>query len=230
MVFPLRDSVRTRRRPWATYTLIAVNFLVFFWEVAAGPSAYVLLNAFSVVPVRTLNPGFWLATAGWPLVTLVTSTFLHGSWAHVIGNMLYLWVFGDNIEDRLGPGRYLLLYALCGVLANVAHILANPLSAQPTIGASGAVAGVLGAYILTYPMARVLTLIPIGVVVPAIRVPAWVYLGLWFVVQLVSGLAPIWAREVTQTVAFWAHIAGFLSGIALVRLLRPPAGELLSER
>lgn len=219
MVLPLRDSVRTHKTPWVTYALIATNLAVFAAEVAGGPAVYRLLSMLAVIPVRILNPHVWILTFGWPLVTLLTSTFLHGSWTHVIGNMLYLWVFGDNIEDRLGRVRFFLFYVLCGVLANVAHVLANPTSRVPTIGASGAVAGVLGAYILSYPRARVLTLVPIGLIVPAVRVPAWAYLGLWFVLQLVSGLAPIWAQELTQTVAFWAHISGFLTGIALVRLL-----------
>ncbi len=219
MVLPLRDSVRTHKTPWVTYALIATNLAVFAAEVAGGPAVYRLLSMFAVIPVRILNPHVWILTFGWPLVTLLTSTFLHGSWTHVIGNMLYLWVFGDNIEDRLGRVRFFLFYVLCGVLANVAHVLANPTSRVPTIGASGAVAGVLGAYILSYPRARVLTLVPVGLIVPAFRVPAWAYLGLWFVLQLVSGLAQIWAQELTQTVAFWAHISGFLTGIALVRLL-----------
>lgn len=230
MVLPLRDSVRTRKTPWVIYALITANLALFAAEVAGGRAAYRLLSVLSVIPARMLDPHVWLLTFGWPLVTLVTSTFLHGSWTHVIGNMLYLWVFGDNIEDRLGRGRFILFYLLCGALANVAHVLANPTSRVPTIGASGAVAGVLGAYILSYPRARVLTLVPIGLIVPAFRVPAWAYLGLWFVLQLVSGLAPIWARELTQTVAFWAHISGFLTGIALVRLLDPTPGRLLRER
>lgn len=230
MVLPLRDSVRTRMTPWVTYALIATNVAVFAAEVAGGRAVYRLLTTAAVIPVQFLNPQVWMLTLGWPLVTLVTSTFLHGSWTHVIGNMLYLWVFGDNIEDRLGRVRFAAFYVLCGALANVAHVLANPTSRIPTIGASGAVAGVLGAYILSYPRARVLTLVPIGLIVPAFRVPAWAYLGLWFVLQLISGLAPIWARELTQTVAFWAHISGFLAGIALVRLLGPVPDRLLPGR
>lgn len=230
MVFPLRDSPRIRRRPWVTYSLIAANLLFFLVEVAAGPEAYRMLSLFGIIPVRVLSPSYWILTLGWPLATLFTSTFLHGSWGHVLGNMLYLWVFGDNMEDLLGRGRFLLFYALCGTLAGIAHVLANPTSIVPTIGASGAVAGVLGGYILSFPRARVLTLVPIGIVVPAFRVPAWAYLGLWFGIQLVSGLAPIWTREVTQSVAFWAHISGFLSGIALARLLRPANAGLLPGR
>lgn len=230
MVFPLRDSIRSRRRPWVTYTLIVINLGVFLLEVSAGPGAYSLMARFAAVPTLVLNPLAWVALGGWPAATLITSTFLHGSWSHVIGNMLYLWVFGDNVEDLLGHGRFLFFYLACGALANVAHALANPVSSTLTIGASGAVAGVLGAYLLSFPRARILTLIPIGLFVPAIPVRAWAYLVFWFVVQLASGLAPIWVRNVTQTVAFWAHISGFLSGFALVRLLRPEGRAPLPGR
>lgn len=226
MVFPLRDSVPTRRRPWVNYTLIAINLAVFLVEVWAGDLANVLLSLFAVVPTNVLSLRMWVMTGGWPLVTLVTSTFFHGSWTHVIGNMLYLWVFGDNIEDLLGRGRYLLFYLLCGVLANIAHVLANPSSQALTIGASGAVAGVLGGYLLRFPKAKILTLFPIGFLVPAVPIAASIYLVLWFLMQLFSGLAPIWVRDVTQTVAFWAHISGFLSGFALVRLLEPQRERL----
>ncbi|HEY8345735.1 MAG TPA: rhomboid family intramembrane serine protease [Symbiobacteriaceae bacterium] len=221
MVLPVRDSAQRRRYPWLTLALIMMNVAIFGLEVVAGPAAWRLLGVLAVVPTQVLDPAAWTAGPGWLLLSLVASTFLHGSWAHLLGNMLYLWIFGDNVEDVLGPWRYLIFYLLCGVLANVAHVLANPASAVPTIGASGAVAGVLGAYILFFPRAKVLTLVPVGPVVPAIRVPAWAYLSLWFLFQLVSGLAPIWVRDLTQTVAFWAHISGFLTGIALARLLLP---------
>lgn len=230
MVFPLRDSPRTRRWPWVTNGLIAVNVAIFLGAVALNGTGARLIWLFAAIPAEVLDPGAWLAMWGWPGVTLLTSTFLHGSWAHLIGNMLYLWIFGDNLEDLLGPRRFLLFYLLCGGLAGLAHVLAYPTSTIPTIGASGAVAGVLGGYLLQYPRAVVLTLVPIGLFVPAIRLPAWTYLGLWFVVQLLSGLAPIWVRDLTQGVAFWAHISGFLSGFALVRLLRPTRGELLPGR
>lgn len=230
MVFPLRDSVPTRRRPWVTYILVALNLAVFLVELGAGDLANDLLSLFAVVPTRVLNLRVWAMTGGWPLVTLVTATFFHGSWTHLIGNMLYLWVFGDNIEDLLGRGRYLLFYLLCGVLANVAHVLANPSSQALTIGASGAVAGVLGGYLLRFPRAKILTLFPIGFLVPAVPIAASIYLVLWFLMQLFSGLAPIWVRDVTQTVAFWAHISGFLSGFALVRLLEPNRERRLAGR
>jgi membrane associated rhomboid family serine protease len=223
MVFPLKDSIRSRSRPWVNYGLIAVNTLVFLAELAAEQTAPGILQIFAVVPSQALALRAWEATYGWPLITLITGTFFHGSWLHLIGNMLYLWVFGDNVEDVLGHGRYLVFYLLCGVLANIAHILANPTSLAPTIGASGAVAGVLGAYLLTFPTARVLTLMQIGVIVPAVPIRAWLFLIFWFGLQLFSGLAPIWVHDFAQTVAFWAHISGFLSGIALMRILRPGA-------
>ncbi|HWI60791.1 MAG TPA: rhomboid family intramembrane serine protease [Symbiobacteriaceae bacterium] len=221
MVFPLRDSIRARRRPWVTWGLVAANLLVFIAEIAADRSVYGLLELFGVVPTQALALRVWIATGGWPLVTLITSTFFHGSWLHLLGNMLYLWVFGDNVEDLLGHGRYLLFYILCGALANLAHIFANPTSPVPTIGASGAVAGVLGAYLFSFPQARVLTLFHLGIIIPAVPVRAWLYLVLWFLSQLYSGLSPIWVSGGAQSVAFWAHISGFLSGFALVRLLAP---------
>jgi membrane associated rhomboid family serine protease len=224
MAIPFRDSVRTRQRPWLTYGIILLNLAVFLWEVQAGPDLAGWVDRFALVPAQFLSPSDWERTGGRPLLSLVTSTFLHGSWTHVIGNMLYLWVFGDNLEERLGRGRFLAFYLLCGALAGVAHSLANPTSTLPTVGASGAVAGVLGGYVLAFPRATVLTLIPLGFIVPAVRVPAWAYLGFWFLIQLASGLAPIWVSGLVQTVAFWAHVSGFLSGVALVRLLAPEGG------
>jgi len=204
-----------------TWGLVAANLLVFLAEVAAASSVYDLLDLFAVVPTQALQSRVWFATGGWPLVTLFTSTFFHGSWLHLLGNMLYLWVFGDNVEDILGHGRYLVFYLLCGVLANLAHIFANPTSGIPTIGASGAVAGVLGAYLLSFPHARILTVFQFGIFVPVLPIRAWAFLAFWFLMQLFSGLSPIWTADTAQTVAFWAHISGFLSGFALVRLLRP---------
>lgn len=221
MVLPLYDNLRTGRRPWVTWSLIGLNLLVFVLQSLSGQYGDNLFGALAVVPRAVLSPAYWLQTAGWPLITLIGATFLHGSWSHVLGNMLFLWVFGDNVEELLGRFRFVVLYLSCGVLANIAHIFANPQSMVPTIGASGAVAGVLGAYIFSFPLARVLTLIPIGLFVPAIRLPAWVFLGIWFLMQLYSGLQPLWVHDGAQSVAFWAHIAGFLCGIALVRLLRP---------
>jgi membrane associated rhomboid family serine protease len=221
MVIPLRDSVRGQVVPWVNYGLVGLNTLVFLLQVADPVLFARMLEYCALVPAHLLDPGTLLRRGFWPLVTLFTSTFLHGSWLHLIGNMLYLWVFGDNVEDRLGHRRYLGFYLLSGGLAGLAHALANPTATIPTVGASGAVAGVLGAYVITYPQARVLTLVPLGLIVPAIRIRVWAYLGLWFLIQLYSGLMPLWAHQVADMVAWWAHISGFLIGISLLKLLAP---------
>jgi membrane associated rhomboid family serine protease len=153
--------------------------------------------------------------------TLLTSLFLHGGWLHVGGNMLYLWIFGDNVEDRLGRIRFLVFYLLCGVAASGVHILANPHSTVPTIGASGAIAGVLGAYLLLYPGARVLTLIPLGFYLQVVQLPAFFFLGFWFLIQFISGAASLAARGGgAGGIAWWAHIGGFAAGIILQFVFR----------
>lgn len=229
MVIPLRDSVRGRTVPWTTFGLLSANVLVFLLQATGDDRFIRLVMAFAVIPAHVFDPAYLVRAGFWPVITLFTSSFLHGSWLHLIGNMLYLWVFGDNVEDRLGHWRFLLFYLLCGALAALAHVLANPSSVVPTIGASGAVAGVLGAYVFSYPRARVLALVPIGWLVPALRLPVWLYLGLWFLLQLYSGLMPLWAHEIADLVAWWAHISGFLVGIALIKLMAPaPREEPLS--
>lgn len=220
VVIPIRDSVRARTRAYVNTALIMVSVAVFLWEVAAGGPAVRLL---AVVPARIFDLEALAAAGFLPLATLVTATFLHGGWTHLIGNMLFLWVFGDNVEDHLGHRRYLAFYLTGGLLANLAHVLANPASRTPTIGASGAVAAVLGAYALLYPRATVLTLFPLGPVVPAARLNARVLLGLWFLLQLWQGLtAPALGGA---PVAWWAHISGFVGGMGLVRLLGPARGR-----
>ncbi len=221
MVIPLRDSIRTRSRAYVNTALILISIAVFVWEVVADGPAVRLL---AVVPARVFHLGTPAATGLWPPVTLLTATFLHGGWLHLTGNMLFLWVFGDNVEDRLGHWRYLGFYLLGGLVANLAHVLANPYSRIPTIGASGAVAAVLGAYAVLYPQARVLALVPLGLLVPAIRVNARVLLGVWFLLQLWQGVsAPVAGGA---PVAWWAHISGFVGGIGLVRLLDPAGRQL----
>lgn len=152
--------------------------------------------------------------------SLVTATFLHGGWMHLLGNMLYLWVFGDNVEDRLGRGRYLLFFLAAGVLANLAQVFATPASQVPLIGASGAVAGVLGAYFISFPRARVVALIPLIFFFTFAEVPALLFLLLWFLLQLLSGFASIGVAQFGGQVAWWAHIGGFLIGILLIKLMR----------
>lgn len=219
MVIPLRDNVKSSRFPVVTVAIIAINLAVFFFELSLDqPGLYVFFSRYGVVPARiSQSPLFAQGDAA---LTLVTATFIHGGWAHIIGNMLYLWVFGDNVEDVMGRGRFILFYLGAGVAGNAAHVLANAQSAIPTVGASGAVAGVLGAYFLLYPRARVLTLIPIGIFLHLAEVPASILLMLWFVIQLAFGLLDL-GVQVSQGVAWWAHIGGFASGTVAARLLRP---------
>ncbi len=215
--------------------IILGNVLVFLYEISLTQNGLVLFTAKwgftpsllfsggvgSAPPAPFGVPGLAPGAVGGPSpwVTLVTSTFIHGGWAHIIGNMLFLWVFGDNIEDRLGRLRYLFFYLAVGVTANLVNGLAAPGSDVPVIGASGAIAGVLGAYFLAFPRARVTSLIFLGIFITVARVPAVIFLVIWFVLQLFMGLTTIGAAG--QTVAWWAHIGGFAAGAALYLLLRP---------
>lgn len=222
-MIPIRDTQRARRRPFVNWTLIILNLLVFAYELSltdAGLNAFVM--RWGVIPRALTDPGslppVYRAYAGGPL-SLVTSMFVHIGWVHVLGNMLYLFIFGDNVEDLLGHGRYLLFYLSAGVAAGVVHILSAPLSRTPTVGASGAVAGVLGAYFLNFPRSRVLAAIPLGAFFPVVEVPAIIFLFLWFVTNLLSGVASL-GVPAQGGVAWWAHIGGFVAGIVLSVLLR----------
>ncbi|MBM7854822.1 membrane associated rhomboid family serine protease [Desulfohalotomaculum tongense] len=150
---------------------------------------------------------------------LTTTMFLHGGWFHLLGNMLYLWIFGDNVEDRMGHGRFLIFYLFTGYIATLTHVYSMPHSTVPMVGASGAIAGVLGAYLVLYPRARVLTLLPIGIFINIIRIPAVLFLGFWFFLQVINQVTVSSAS--TQSVAWWAHIGGFLTGAVLVRFFVP---------
>ncbi len=213
-MIPLKDENPTRCFPWMTLLLIAVNLAVFAYEWTLSPEMLSdLILSYGFTPVDFLADP-WSPTA---LLTVVTSMFLHAGPVHVGGNLLYLWIFGNNIEDRLGPWRYLGFYLLCGTLALAAQTAMGPDVDIPTIGASGAVAGVLGAYILLYPRASVVTVIPLIIFFEVARLPAYLVIGFWFLLQLASGLASI-GPEVAQAggVAWFAHIGGFVAGVALV--------------
>ena len=225
-MIPLRDANPSSRTPWVTFLLIGLNTLAFLYEVVLPESRLrQLIFTMGMVPARvTVFPADPAITFGDAFLPLFSSMFLHGGWLHLIGNMWFLWIFGDNIEDRLGHLRYLLFYLVCGLGAGVAHTLFNLNSTMPTIGASGAVAGVLGGYLLLYPHARVLTLIP-AFFLYMVELPAYIVLALWFVIQLFSGTASLGARDASAGgVAWWAHIGGFLLGLALVKLFaqQPP--------
>ena len=204
-MIPLRDIIPSRTTPFITVTIIVLNALAWLFEVQLSSAPRQLdqfLFVYGVVPAYFNAP------------TLLTSMFLHGSWSHVIGNMWYLWIFGDNVEDRLGHGRFIIFYLLCGMAAAIGQVVMDPTSVLPMIGASGAIAGVMGAYFVLYPRSRVLTLIPLIIFWEIIELPATLLLGFWFLMQLFSAGA-IASTSSTKGggVAFAAHVAGFVIGM-----------------
>src|SRR5579864_3199476 len=210
-MIPLRDVITSRTTPYITTTIIALNAVAWLFEVTLPQDVLnQFLATYGVVPASFSPP------------TLVTSMFLHGSWMHVIGNMWYLWIFGDNVEDRLGHGRFIVFYLICGIAAAIGQIAMDPTSMLPTIGASGAIAGVMGAYFVLYPRSRVLTLIPLIIFWEVIELPAFVLLGFWFVMQLFSAgaIAVTASSHGSGGVAFAAHVAGFLVGVTGVFVFR----------
>ena len=216
-MIPLSDSIRTHRTPWVTYALLVLNIGVFVLTAIVGLADYEQsIHTFGLIPFRVMRS--FDAEA---ISDLITSMFLHGSLLHLGGNMLYLWIFGDNVEDALGHVGYLIFYLLGGLLASVAHILTNPASTLPTVGASGAIAALLGAYLILYPGSRVRTLIPLGFFVRITLLPAFVVLGVWFVLQLFQGFFSLGASAGAGGVAFWAHIGGFVAGALLAKLIVP---------
>ncbi len=213
-MIPLRDNVPSRTLPFVLYALIVACVLVFVHTLSLSSVASErLVTSYGVIPAQFT--GHTAIHGVSSLLRLGTSLFLHGGWLHLLGNMLFLWIFGDNVEDAMGHGPFLLFYLVCGVVANLTHILANPLSREPTIGASGAIAGVLGAYLVLYPRARVLCLVPLWIFLQFVWVPAILFLPVWIGLQLISGLASLGADQ-TGGVAWWAHIGGFFSGVILV--------------
>ncbi len=210
-MIPLRDVIPSRTTPYITITIIILNALAWLFEVSLDPE---VLNRF--LAVYGVVPAYFSAP------TLITSMFLHGGWMHIIGNMWYLWIFGDNVEDQLGHGRFIVFYLLCGVAAGLGQVFMDPSSTLPTIGASGAIAGVMGAYFVLYPRSRVLTLIPLIIIWEVIELPAFVLLGFWFLLQLFSAgsIAVTASSHGSGGVAFAAHVAGFLVGMAGVFVFR----------
>ena len=221
-MIPLRDENRSGSFPIITVLLILACTAVFLYEVSLGQSGLrTFFDAFALTPGQVSydlrsGEGSWLRD----LAPFLTSMFVHGGWLHLIGNMWFLWIFGDNVEDTLGPVRYLFFYLLCGLAAGLAHYLLGPSSKLPTVGASGAIAGVLGAYVILFPGARVLTLVPLGFFIRIMELPAIAVIGIWFLIQVVSSLMTFGMTE-TGGVAFSAHVGGFVAGLILVLLLRP---------
>ena len=224
-MIPLRDNVPRSRRPLVTWTLVILCALLFFYEeLLPERSLLELTYLYGVVPARFTTPSF-AAAVGFPeggYEALFTYMFLHGGWLHFLLNMWVLWIFADNVEEAFGPLRFAAFYIVCGLIAAGVHILFNWRSTVPVIGASGAIAGVMGAYFRLFPRARVVTLIPILIFPWIVELPAVVFLGIWFVVQLLSGLSGAMASGQPADVAFWAHIGGFAAGLVLVRWFLPP--------
>ena len=228
-MIPLHDDNPTQITPWVTVSLIVICVLVFFWQLSLGNRVELAVYSLGMIPAvvfggKELLPELSLVPE-W--MTIFTSMFLHGGWMHLIGNMLYLWIFGNNIEDAMGHGRFIVFYLLCGVFAVLAQALPNPDSTIPMIGASGAISGVLGAYLLLYPHARVLVGIPFGFYLHTVYIPAGLVLGFWFVMQLISSAG---SSGEGGGVAFGAHIGGFIAGMALIPLFKHRHIPLLPKR
>jgi len=228
-VFPYRDENETQRTPYATFVLIALNVCAWLFVQGAGSPA-ALANSvcnlglipgeltLAAAPGTSFPMGEGLVCvtdSGRQVTNLLTSMFLHGSWMHLLGNMWFFWIFGNNIEDSMGRGRFVAFYLLCGLLAAAAQIAANPASNTPMVGASGAISGIMGAYLVLFPRVRVFTLVFLGFFVTTIALPAWVMLAYWMAIQFFGGLQSMGA---TGGVAFWAHIGGFVAGLALIKL------------
>lgn len=221
-MIPLRDDIPSSRFPAATLGLIALNVLIFLHELQLGPHLQEAVLTYGIVPVRYTRPDVaqYFSTPE-QLFAFFSSMFLHGGWIHLLGNMWVLWIFGDNVEDRLGRTRYVLLYLASGIAAALLHIYTNPRSGVPTIGASGAIAGIMGAYFRFFPFARVETLIPPFFFGPTFVLPALLFLGWWFLLQFFNGALSLGMRGPGFSgVAWWAHVGGFLFGFTVCLLAR----------
>jgi membrane associated rhomboid family serine protease len=223
-MIPIRDDAPRFTTPYVNYFLVAMNVVVFLFELLL-PSAQrnQLMYLYGFIPAhvtRFLTAPHAHMSAEIAFVPVLTSMFLHASWLHLIFNMWALWIFGDNIEDYVGHFRYLIFYLLSGLGAALLHTVLNPAATVPSVGASGAIAGVMGAYLVLFPSARVLTLVPLFIFFTFINLPAWLVLGYWFVVQFLSGAATsiAYSQQTSGGIAFWAHVGGFVTGIALIKL------------
>jgi len=215
-MIPIRDAICSEHFPAVNFLIIGLNVIAFFWQLTQGDHLNEALFFFGIVPIRYSDPEVsGQFTTFQQFLPFLTSMFLHGGFLHILGNMWFLYIFGDNIEDRLGHIRYLIFYIFCGVAAGLVHLLTNWNSKIPTIGASGAISGVMGAYLLLYPRARILTLIPIFLFFKFVELPAFIFLGYWLLLQLFS--ASLTPRNVGG-IAFWAHIGGFIAGLLFIKI------------
>lgn len=232
-MFPLRDSTPSGSVPIVTVCLIIVNSALWLYEVSLQNQLERFILEYGLIPLQFVQAfrsggGMWSHA----VAPLVSSMFLHAGWMHVIVNMWFLWIFGDNIEDRLGHFKYLLFYLLCGIGASLLHVAFQPHSKLPMLGASGAISGILGAYLISYPHARVHTLLIIFVLIRFVEVPAFLFLIFWFILQLVAGTSQLAARGEVGGVAYWAHMGGFVVGIILLLIMpeRPQRRDRQTRR
>jgi len=234
-MFPYRDENVTQRPPYITISLIVANVLVWLFVQGAGSSLSLAASVcnLGLIPgelTGMLPPGerfpmgeglVCITDPGRQTSHLFTSMFLHGSWLHLLGNMWFLWLFGNNVEDAMGRPQFLLFYLLCGLVAALLQVVTSPDSGVPMVGASGAISGVMGAYLILYPHVRVYTVVPLGFILTTVALPAWTMLAYWMLIQLVSGLTAIGGKP-GGGVAFWAHVGGFIAGMVLVKLFARP--------
>jgi len=213
-MIPLRDTTKSRTFPFVNYGFMAVCGIVFMYELTLGPALRAFVDTYGIIPEQVSSTLFTGRLSQHAIITLFTSPFIHGGWFHLLGNMLYLYIFGDNVEDRLGHAAYVLFYLLCGIGSGLAQVYFDQHSAMPLIGASGAIAGVLGAYFFLYPRARVLTLIPLFIFFPVVELSALFFLGIWFLMQFIQG--SLSAGSDGGGVAWWAHAGGFVVGATLL--------------
>lgn len=230
-MIPIRDAIRSKTIPVVNYLIIGINIIIFFWQLSLGPYLRDALFLYGIVPIRYSDPEISAQFSKFQqLLPFISSMFLHGGFLHILGNMWFLYIFGDNIEDRLGHFRYLIFYLLCGIAAGLVHLYTNWESKIPTIGASGAISGIMGAYLILYPQSRILTLIPIFLFFQFVEIPAFVFLGYWLLIQLFS--ASFTPKNIGG-IAWWAHIGGFLAGLIFVKIFdiipRLPIGKNLRQ-
>ena len=219
-MIPLRDTNPSRTIPFVNYILIAVNVLVFLFELSSGKHLDELFDRFAVVPAYWMHDVRIMQIGISSVVPFFSSMFLHGGWMHLLGNMLFLYIFGDNVEDRFGHVKYIFFYFLCGIAAALTQVYINPSSEIPMVGASGAIAGILGSYVFMFPRAKVTTLIPIFFFFQIVELPAFLFLGLWFLIQIFSGMMALGIGADAGGVAWWAHIGGFGAGAVMIPLLK----------
>jgi len=227
-MLPIRDTVQSRNYPVVNTTIIALNVLFYVIEMAQGTNLGRFIYLYGLVPARYSIPELAVHfTFGQQVFSFFSFMFIHGGFWHLLGNMWFLYIFGDNVEDRLGPFRYLIFYFLCGLVSGLSHFLLNLHSQIPTVGASGAIAGVMGAYFILYPKSRILTLIPIIIIPYFVELPAFIFLGIWFVLQFLSAAG---ASAQAGGIAWWAHIGGFVFGIIFLKLfIQVPETKITRE-